>query len=287
MIIEETRGMPGVVTAGVGVPLYRQLFLVLHDEIARGAIAAGDPLPTEQELCDQFGVSRITVRRALADLAEQGYITRRQGVGSFVRNHDPSRGRSDRRSYVDELAQTQFETKTDVLEFDLRDAPQSISDQVTFGGAALHILRVRRERRTGEPLLVTEAWLPGRLAEVVSREMLTHRPLYRLLTDAGVILERMQHEFTAEIAGPRNAQLLDTAIGAALLRVNRLAFSPNGRAHHFLSVLLSPSRSRILFNQTADELETGENMAITHDVRPRRARASRSPHLSSAAQTDR
>jgi GntR family transcriptional regulator len=275
------------VNAGAGVPLYRQLFLVLHDEISRGAIPAGDPLPTEQELCDQFGVSRITVRRALADLAAQGHITRRQGVGSFVRQHNRSRRRTDRRSYMDELAQTQFETNTDVLEFDLRAAPQSISDQVAFGGAALHILRVRRERRTGEPLLVTEAWLPGQLAEVITAETATHKPLYRLLTDAGVTLDRMQHELTAEIAGPRNAQLLDTAIGAALLRVNRLAFTTGGRAHHVLSILLSPSRSRILLNHTADELETGNNMSITHDVRPRRARAPRSSYLSSAAQTDR
>lgn len=116
---------------------------------------------------------------------------------------------------------------------------------------------------------------------------MTHKPRYRLLTDAGVMLERMQQEITTEIAGPGNAQLLDTAIGAALLRVNRLAFSPDGRAHHFLSVPLSPSRSRVLLNQTADELETGENMAITHDVRPRHARQPSSPHLSSAAQTDR
>src|ERR1700734_274900 len=87
MSMQETSGG---VTAGAGVPLHRQLFLVLHDEIARGAIAPGDALPTEQSLCDQFGVSRITVRRALADLAEQGYIERRQGVGSFVRQHAPA-----------------------------------------------------------------------------------------------------------------------------------------------------------------------------------------------------
>jgi GntR family transcriptional regulator len=55
------------------LPLYRQLFLVLHDEIARGAIAASSS-PTEQELCDQFGVSRITVRRALADLGPRSVI---------------------------------------------------------------------------------------------------------------------------------------------------------------------------------------------------------------------
>ena len=76
----------------------------------------------------------------------------------------------------------------------------------------------------------------------------------------------MQHEFTAEIAGPRTAQLLDIAIGAALMRVNRLAFIGD-QPHHYLSILLSPSRSRILLNHSADELEIGDTMAITHDVR--------------------
>src|SRR5271170_3397701 len=85
--VQKTSGNNASVSPGAGVPLHRQLFLVLHDEIDRGVIAAGEALPTEQTLCDQFGVSRITVRRALADLAERGYIERRQGVGSFVREH--------------------------------------------------------------------------------------------------------------------------------------------------------------------------------------------------------
>jgi GntR family transcriptional regulator len=253
-----------------GVPLHRQLFLVLHDEIARGAIPAGDPLPTEHELCDQFGVSRITVRRALADLADQGYITRRQGVGSFVREHDATGRHAGSRSYsyMDELRQIHFESNPDVLEFDLTAAPQNISDQVGLAGEVLHILRVRRERRTGEPLLVTEAWLPASLAQMITAEKLVHAPMYRLLAEAGVTLERVQHEFIAEIAGPRTAQLLDIAIGAAVQRVNRLAFTAGDRAHHYLSILLSPSRSRILLNHSAAELEIGDTMAITHDVRP-------------------
>ena len=73
----------------------------------------------------QFGVSRITVRRALSDLADQGYITRRQGVGSFVREHHLQL-RAPTRSFMDELRQTHFETDADVVEFDLR-APHAPS----------------------------------------------------------------------------------------------------------------------------------------------------------------
>jgi GntR family transcriptional regulator len=255
------------VTAGAGVPLHRQLFLVLHDEIARGALAPGDALPTEQTLCDQFGVSRITVRRALADLADAGLIERRQGVGSFVRDRPPSHRNAGGGSFMDELRQTEFETEVDVIELDVRTMPKAIADQLGRE-RALHVLRLRRERRTSEPLMITEAWLPDELSDSITEDTLSRAPLYRLLADAGVELDRVQHEITAEIAGPRNAQLLNTAIGSALMRVNRLAMA-NGQPHHYLSILLSPNRSRVLVAQSAAELEAGDGMSIAHDVHGR------------------
>jgi GntR family transcriptional regulator len=255
-----------VLSTEAGVPLHRQLFLVLHDEIDRGVIAPGDALPTEQTLCDQFGVSRITVRRALADLADQGYIERRQGVGSFVREHAPSEPVSAGRSYMDGLRQTQFETEVDVVELDTRRPPRAVGEALGSSGELLHIVRVRRQRRTGEPLIVTDAWLPARLADMLTESALQRTALYELLPDAGVVVDRVQHEITAEIAGPRNARLLDIPIGAALLRLNRLAFVSDA-PHHYVSVLLSPNRSRVVMSQSAAELETGDGMAITHDVR--------------------
>jgi GntR family transcriptional regulator len=256
----------GPVEFGAGVPLHRQLYLVLHDEIDRGALAPGDALPTEQTLCDQFGVSRITVRRALADLARQGYIERRQGVGSFVRKHRPADLLPASGSYLDGLRQTHFETEVEVVTHGTRPVPPMVADALTTSGEMLHVVRLRRERRTGEPLMVTEAWLPVELAGTLTESALRRTPLYQLLTEAGVTVQRMQHEITAEVAGPRNAQLLDTAIGAALLRVNRLAFVA-GTPHHYVSILLSPSRSRVLMSQTASELGSGDGLAIAHDVR--------------------
>jgi GntR family transcriptional regulator len=264
MSVHDFRSGPAAVAADAGVPLHRQLYLVLHDEIARGALASGDPLPTEQALCDQFGVSRITVRRALTDLADAGLIERRQGVGSFVRDRPPSRRNRSGGSYMDGLRKTEFETDVDVLELDIRNLPESVADQLR-DERALHVLRLRRERRTSEPLMITEAWLPEELSDTVTRDALSRAPLYRLLADAGVELDRMEHEITAEVAGPRNARLLDVAIGSALMRVNRLAFA-GGKPHHALTILLSPNRSRVLLTQAGAELEAGEGMSIAHDV---------------------
>ena len=265
-LVQETGGAARPVHTDAGVPLHRQLFLVLHDEIARGAIAPGNALPTEQALCDQFGVSRITVRRALADLAEQGYIERRQGVGSFVRQRGWPDDAPAGGSYMDNLRQAQFQTSIEVVEHDIRTPPSMIGGALGISAEMLHILRVRRERRTREPLMITEAWLPVDLADVLTATALRRTPLYELLSGAGVVVDRVQHEISAEIAGPRNARLLDVAIGTALVRVNRLAFVA-GMPHHHVSILLSPNRSRVLIDQTADELQTGDGFVLAHDVR--------------------
>jgi GntR family transcriptional regulator len=266
--VSEEKGGIANITAAAGVPLHRQLFLVLHDEIGRGALVPGAALPTEQSLCEEFGVSRITVRRALADLADAGLIERRHGVGSFVLAGPPVRQSETGGSYLDGLRRVEFETDVDVLEFGMQGLPATVAEWLGPADRVLHVLRLRRERRTAEPLMLTEAWVPEALAGVVTESQLTRLPLYRLLSEAGVVIERLENELTAEIAGPRTAQLLDTAIGAALIRVNRVAFVA-GKPHHVLSILLSPSRSRVLLGQTGAELDSGSGLAIAHDVRRR------------------
>jgi GntR family transcriptional regulator len=263
--VEDSRDGTALVAAGAGVPLHRQLYLVLHDEIGRGVLAPGESLPTEQSLCDQFGVSRITVRRALADLADAGLIERRHGVGSFVTEQAQTGRETSSGSYLDNLRQVEFETEVDVIECGIRPVPPAVGVRWDARETALYVLRVRRERRTGEPLMITEAWLPAELADVVTEAALGQTPLYRLLADAGVNLERVDHEMTAEIAGPRTASLLATAIGSPLIRVNRVAFA-GGVPHHVLSIAMSPSRSRVVLNQKAMDMESGASMSIAHDV---------------------
>src|SRR4051794_30363537 len=68
-----------------GTSLHRQLFLVLKEEISRGLFGPVGALPKEESLCERFGVSRITVRRALADLEAFGLVERRHGRGTFIR----------------------------------------------------------------------------------------------------------------------------------------------------------------------------------------------------------
>ena len=89
-------------TTAKGTSLHRQLFLVLRDQISQGLFADG-ALPGEEALCERFGVSRVTVRRALADLAAQGLVERRHGKGTFVAPNLPLPRRVPSLSVIDSL----------------------------------------------------------------------------------------------------------------------------------------------------------------------------------------
>jgi GntR family transcriptional regulator of arabinose operon len=77
-------------------PLYSQIFEILRDRISRGEYVTDQQLPTEVELAEQYGVSRITSKRALIDLEREGLIYRRRGSGSFVKKQDEARRVTDK-----------------------------------------------------------------------------------------------------------------------------------------------------------------------------------------------
>jgi GntR family transcriptional regulator len=253
---------------GGGMPLHRQLYLVLRDQISRGAIGVGQGLPTEHSLGEQFGVSRITVRRALQDLADQGYVERRHGRGTFVLDRPQTAAPSPTLTVMDGLRKAALETKAEVLELASRKPPPSIADALGLeeGARALYVLRLRRDKSSREPLMVTEGWLPSRFADVVNKRALASRALFEILAAGGVAMGRVVQELTAEIADPIKAQLLGTSIGSAILRVNRLVFDRDGEPVEHLSLFLSPERSRILADIPAEDIDSVSSGFIAHDV---------------------
>lgn len=82
-------------------PLYRQLLTRLRDAILSGEYPVGSRMPSEKELCQHYGISRVTVRRALKELTEEGLIHRHQGKGSFVTRPRLEHNLGQRRSFTE------------------------------------------------------------------------------------------------------------------------------------------------------------------------------------------
>jgi GntR family transcriptional regulator len=169
---------------------------------------------------------------------------------------------------MDGLRKTQLETTVQIIDVETRRPPERVRAALELAdeAEALYVLRVRHDKVDGVPLMISEAWLPARLAGQVTRETLQRRPLFEVLAAAGVAMGRVTQEITAEMADPSRAQLLGTAIGAALLRLNRVIYGRDGQPVQVQSLFLSPARSHILMDIPAEHLDTAASGVLAHDL---------------------
>ncbi|RSZ44239.1 MULTISPECIES: GntR family transcriptional regulator [unclassified Variovorax] len=252
---------------GPGTSLHRQLFVVLRDEITRGVYSTG-ALPKEEALCERFGVSRITVRRALADLASLGLVERRHGLGTFVRADLPQVRARPSLGLVDGLRKAALETDVEVLEVAQSVAPPDVAAllQLEPDEKAVHALRLRSI--DGVPVMLTEAWVPARLGKRVSASALRKHALYEILMAQGVKFGRVVQEITAEVADPARARLLQVETGAPLLKMVRLLHDLDAQPVQHLTVSLTAERSRILMDIVGETINTLTAGQVVHDVHP-------------------
>ncbi|GAA5233125.1 GntR family transcriptional regulator [Verticiella sediminum] len=248
-----------------GTALHRQLFLVLREQITRGVYGPGAMLPNEDELCAHFGVSKITVRRALSDLKQQELIERQQGRGTFVSTRLPQAHPFEAVGFLDALKMRGRETQVRVLELRREVPPGAVALQMRMRSNEEAVYAARLRHVGDTPLIVTEAWVPLALGASVTVEELERRPLYELLLAQGVVFDRVVEEITAVLANPVYAKLLRTEVGAPLLRVTRLVYDTEGEPVEHLTLHVSPDRSRMLLSLQPKELEQGISSRIVHD----------------------
>jgi GntR family transcriptional regulator len=260
-----------------GTSLHRQLFMVLREQILSGVYGAGMPIPKEDELCDRFNVSRITVRRAVADLEQQGLLIRQQGKGTFVRADMPSPRASVSLGLVDSLKKTAGETDVEVLVVEHAPAPGAVAQSLglTPGKPAVHATRLRKAGAV--PLMVTDAWVPERVGKGITATALKKKALYELLMAQGVKFGRVVQEISAVSASPLFAGLLQAELGSPLLKLTRVLYDQDGEPVQHLTVHATPERSRILVDLSADTINSLTTGQFFHDVGGGTARTSKRP----------
>jgi len=244
-----------------GTALHRQIFLVLRDEISRGLFPDG-ALPNEEALCERFGVSRITVRRALSDLAALGVVERRHGRGTFVLGMPAQLRPAPSLSVIDGLRQTAIETVVQVLQVEHAVPPRDVGLllQLPAGEKAMHALRLRINRK-GEPAMLTDAWVPAHLGKRATEAALRKKALYEILMAQGVQFGRVVQEISATVGDPQRAGLLRTEVGGPILKLVRLMHDMDERPVLHLTVHMVADRASILMEiagATVNTLTAGQ-----------------------------
>lgn len=191
-----------------------------------GAAAQGSLLPSEAELSREFGASRVTVRRALELVRDEGLIAARQGFGWFVATV-PVRQRLEHLGTIeDQLAAVGRDVERRVTEFAFVVPPARVTELLRLSDGE-QVLRVERlNLADGEPFALVTVWCPAALGRRLSRADVERRPFYELI---GVELRGATQTIGADAAGPAEAGALRVPVGAPLLRCVRVTTDTAGR----------------------------------------------------------
>ncbi len=211
------------------VPLYHQLFLALRDEILSGARPDGATVPTEHALAAQFGVSRITAKRALDELAEHNLVARRRRVGTRVTYQaapPPIEANIDQA--LESLLAFGRNTEVRVSELDLVAADEAVADALRIepGQVVLRAVRIRLQDRL--PLGRIVSFTAAALAPVLTRRALTRTPILELLRTSGARIGSGRQTISALSADPDLAAALGLEPRAPVLRIERHVLDAQG-----------------------------------------------------------
>ena len=229
------------------LPKYHRIYLVLREQLEEGRFSAG--LPGELALVQQFGVARVTVRRALEQLASDGLITRRPGRGTRPVEREPQAAsgagepaRTRLTGLLENIVSMSLNTTVKVLEVETVAASPAVAAALDLvaGDRVQKAVRVRSTREG--PLSHITTYVPDGVARRFGRRELARKPILLLLEESGVKVGRAEQSISARLADAEVAQRLQVAVGSALLAVRRVIFDEQERPVQWLHGLYRPDR---------------------------------------------
>lgn len=213
-------------------PRYEQLYRHLAAAIASGTLAPEIQIPPEREFAEFARVSRVTVRKAIGQLVDEGVLEQRRGAGTFVRVQRPKRDNSQSTlvSFTNYMRQRGKTPTSRILNAGLFVARPE--EQQALGLALTgRVARIERLRSAdGVPMAVEwSSWPPDILPDPGAVE----GSLYDHIRRAGHVPSHAVQRVTAANLAEAEAQLLQMPIGKAVLRIDRTGFLPSGRPVEF------------------------------------------------------
>jgi len=239
---------PPKIIRGPGVTVHGQIEDWLADAIASGQLSPGDRLPTEQHLASWLGVSRMTLRHALAELAQRGLVTRTVGRsgGTFVAEPKLEQDFTVLAGFSEQLRRHGLVAGAHVLAANEIPASPAASAalEIAVGDAVYEVRRLRLA--DGTPILIEHSLFPARHCPGLLESRLDGS-LYDLLDEKyGLRPHRAKESMEPVTAGVREAEALGVAEGAPLMLVERTAYAKSGTPLEFARDLFRGDRTRVV-----------------------------------------
>lgn len=221
MIVADVRTQSGM------IPLYHRIYLLLRDQIRSGEIPFGAKISTELEIASQYGVSRITAKRALNNLATSNLVERRRRTGTRVIYRqgnipDPEDPDGSHDEAAPDLLIETIECDIEYASPEMASALSIASGDPVFGSRM-------RTSLEGRPLAMIESVIPVSVGLSLVPSELSKRSIVQLLAMAGHVIGKTERFISAKIAGPFLAAQLCVEPWAAIIRIEQIIAAENGQ----------------------------------------------------------
>lgn len=224
-------------------PLYRRVSRALEERIRSGAIPPGSALPSEGQLCESFGVSRITVRRALEELVQRRLVVRRRGVGSFVSTPDQYVKAVSLTGFIEDVVPLNQLKVLDVAT--ARLPPEVVSMVGPTEIESVQCVTAVNHLSDG-PLSFAKFFFPPEVAALISRSELEGpvSPIKLVEAKSRQAVHHAMQIVEAAQATARVAKHLGIDPGTPVLRIVRVYVANSGALMEAVDALYHPTRYR-------------------------------------------
>jgi len=241
--------MPVPLNRTLYVPLYHQLKEILLRDIRSGKLKPDDRLPPEDQVAASYGVSVITVRRTLTDLATEGYIRRERGRGTFISRPSVEQGPRELTSFAHEMSKRGLRSTSRVLEHKVVPATGEIAQHLQIEeGEDIFILR-RLRLADDEPMGIQTAHIPLHLAPSLPDQNFAVASLYETLERRFGLFPSHAREIHSAISiGREDAELLGLPEGSVGLAARRLTHLSGGQPLEFVISVMRGDRYEVVLD---------------------------------------
>lgn len=204
------------------LPLYHRIFITLRDQIINGVYDTRVPMPSENELCREYDVSRVTIRKAMELLEEEGLVERRQGKRTYARalGYKTTEQRSNLNLLAAEQQHHELLPGAVSQLYALVKPNRLLTRQFGSGEKLARIVRIRDQDQ--QPYCFVVTYMPEQTAGLVDWEKLGDKPVITAVEEVGFGFVKTEQVITATVADDESAAALNVPVGSPLLRVSGL-----------------------------------------------------------------
>jgi GntR family transcriptional regulator len=212
------------------LPRYHQLKAIIREKVQLGEWQAGNLIPSERELCEQYGISRMTARQSITELVNEGLLYREQGKGTFVGRSKIAQQLQRLTGFSEDMRARSHRPGARVLSAEMRPADEVVAERLRIK-IGQPVFRLHRLRLADAKPLALEISLVSFIGcERLLEEDLERDSLYELLeAKHGLPPLEAEQEIEAGLAQSEEARLLDVGVDSPVLLTRRTTYTERGR----------------------------------------------------------